>query len=86
MRHEIFTFSLQFSATLINVAQNWQTFYDNQAHKANLPTCPKWANAVRQLLGNQIDRSTAIDFHVSQTPVSSPQGRFDGLTHQIETR
>ena len=26
--------------------------------------CPKWANALRQLLGNQIDRGTAIDIHV----------------------
>jgi len=23
-------------------------FYDNQAHEVNLPTCPKWANALRQ--------------------------------------
>ena len=30
-------------------------------------TCSKWANALRQLLGNQIDRGTAIDFHVSVT-------------------
>jgi len=29
--------------------------------------CPKWANALRQLLGNQIDRGAAIDFHVSHT-------------------
>jgi len=31
------------------------------------PTCPKWANALRQLLGNQSDCGTAIDFHVSHT-------------------
>jgi len=30
-------FSLQFSATLINLAQNGQFFYANQAHKVNLP-------------------------------------------------
>jgi len=30
-------------------------------------TCRKWANALRQLLGNQIDRGTAIDFHVAHT-------------------
>jgi len=64
LRHEIFLFSLQFSATLINLAQNGQIFYENQAHKV---TCPKWANALRQLLDNQIDRGTVIDFHVSRT-------------------
>jgi len=39
--HEIFRFSLQFSATLINLAQNGQIFYDNQAHKVNLPRMGK---------------------------------------------
>jgi len=29
--------------------------------------CPKWANTLQQLLGNQFDRSTVIDFHVSHT-------------------
>jgi len=58
VRHEIFLFSLQFSATLINLAQNGQIFYENSAHKVNFP---KWANALRQLLGNQLDRGTAID-------------------------
>jgi len=29
--------------------------------------CPKWVNALRRLLGNQIDRGTAVDFHVSHT-------------------
>jgi len=37
LRHEIFLFSLQFSATLINLAQNGQILYENQAHKVNLP-------------------------------------------------
>jgi len=37
LRHEIFLFSLQLSATLINLAQNGQIFYDNQAHKVKLP-------------------------------------------------
>jgi len=55
---------LQFSATLINLAQNGQFFHENQAHKVNLP---KWANTLRQFLGNQIDRGIAIDFHVSHT-------------------
>jgi len=32
LRHEIFLFSLQFSATLINLAQIGQIFYENQAH------------------------------------------------------
>jgi len=31
--------------------------------------CPKWANALRQLLCNQIDRGTAIYFYVSHTPI-----------------
>jgi len=37
LRHEIFLFSLQFSATSINLPQNGQIFYENQAHKVNLP-------------------------------------------------
>jgi len=37
LRHEIFLFSLQFSATLINLAQYGQTSYENQAHRVNLP-------------------------------------------------
>jgi len=32
---------LQFSATLINLAQNGQIFYQNQAHKVNLPKMSK---------------------------------------------
>jgi len=32
---------LQFSATLINLTQNGQIFYDNQAHKVNLPKMGK---------------------------------------------
>jgi len=41
LRHEIFLFSLQLSATLINLAQNGQIFYDNQAHKVKLPKMGK---------------------------------------------
>jgi len=41
LRHEIFLFSLQFSATLINIARNGQFFYHNQAHKVNLPKMGK---------------------------------------------
>jgi len=41
LRHEIFLFSLQFSATSINLAQNGQIFYENQAHKVNLPKMGK---------------------------------------------
>jgi len=37
----MFLFSLQFSATLINLAQNAQNFYENQAHKVNLPKMGK---------------------------------------------
>jgi len=43
-------------------------------------TCPKWANALRQLLGNQIDRGTAIDFHVSHTASPVATGEFGGLS------
>jgi len=64
LKHGIFLFSLQFAATLINLAQNGQIFFENQAHKVNLPKMGKY---LRQLLGNQIDRGTAIDFHVSHT-------------------
>jgi len=41
LRHEILLFSLQFSATLINLAQNGQFFYENQAHMINLPKMGK---------------------------------------------
>jgi len=41
LRHEILLFSLQFSATLINLAQNGQMFYENQAYKVNLPKMGK---------------------------------------------
>jgi len=41
LRHEIFLFLLQFSATLINLAQNGQIFHENPAHKANLPKMGK---------------------------------------------
>jgi len=39
--HEIFLFSLRFSATLVNLAQNGQIFYEDQAHKVNLPKMGK---------------------------------------------
>jgi len=38
--------------------------------------CPKWANALRQLLGSQVDRGTAIDFHVSHTASPVATGVF----------
>jgi len=37
----VFLFSLQFSTTLINLTQNGQFFYENQAHKVNLPKMGK---------------------------------------------
>jgi len=55
---------LQFSATLIKLAQNGQIFYENQAHKVNFPKMGKYFTTI---VGNQIDRGTAIDFHVSHT-------------------
>jgi len=41
LRHESFLFSLQFSATSINLAQTGQIFYENLAHKVNLPKMGK---------------------------------------------
>jgi len=41
LKHEICLFSLQFSATTINLAQNGQMFYENQAHKVNMPKMGK---------------------------------------------
>jgi len=41
LRHEILLFSLQFSATLINLAQNGQFFYENQACDVNWPKMGK---------------------------------------------
>jgi len=38
---KIFLISLQFSATLINLAQNGQIFYENLAHEVNLPKVGK---------------------------------------------
>jgi len=55
---------MQFSATLINLAQNGQIFTKIRHIRW---TCPNWANALRQLLGNQIDCGTAIGFYVSRT-------------------
>jgi len=60
-----------------------------QQHKSTLPkmgkffkkiwhirwTCPKWAN-VLQVLGNQIDRGTVIDFHVSNTASTVATGKI----------
>ena len=48
-------------------------------------SCPKWANALRQLLGNQIDRGTAIDFHVSHTasPVATGGIRWAEATQTM---
>jgi len=42
--------------------------------------CPKWANALRKLLGNQIDRGIAIDFHVSHTASPVATGGFGELS------
>jgi len=41
LRHEVCRSSLQFLAILINLAQNGQIFYENQAHKVNLPKVGK---------------------------------------------
>jgi len=46
LRLEIFLILLQSSATVIRLDQNGQTFYDNQAHKANLPKMGKCLAAV----------------------------------------
>jgi len=46
LRHEILLFSLQLSATLINHAQNGQIFYENQAHKVNLPKMGKCSTTI----------------------------------------
>jgi len=46
LRHKIFLVSLQFSATLINLAQNGQIFYENQAHKVNLPKMGKYFTTI----------------------------------------
>jgi len=48
LRHEIFLFSLQYSVTLINLAQNGQSFYENQAHKVNLSKMGKCFTIVGQ--------------------------------------
>jgi len=59
-----FYFHCNFQPHVINLAQNGQIIYENQAHNVNLP---KMENTLQQLLGNQIDHGTAIDFHVSHT-------------------
>jgi len=46
LRHEIFLFSLQFSATVINLDQNGQIFYENQAHTVNLPKMGKYFTTI----------------------------------------
>jgi len=46
LRHEIFLYSLLFSATLISLAQNGQIFYENQAHKVNLPKMGKYFTTI----------------------------------------
>jgi len=68
LRHEILIFSLQISATF-NLAERGN-FFTKIRHIRQ--TCPKW-DALRQLLGNQIDRANAIDFHVSHmaSPVAT---------------
>jgi len=37
---------LQFSATLINLIQNGQNLYENQAHKVNLPKMGKFFTTI----------------------------------------
>jgi len=37
---------LQFSATLINLAQNGQIYSENQAHKVNLPKMGKYFSTI----------------------------------------
>jgi len=46
LRHEIFLFSLQFLTTLINLAQNGQIVYENQAYKVNLPKMGKYFTTI----------------------------------------
>jgi len=48
LKHEFFLFSLQFSGTLIHLAQNRQIFNENQAHKVNLPKMGKCFTIVGQ--------------------------------------
>jgi len=60
----MFLFSLQFSATLINLSQNGQFFYENQAPKVNLHKMVKYFTTI---VGQSDDCGTAIDFHVSHT-------------------
>ena len=45
---KFFIFSLQCPATLVNLAQNGQSFYNNQAHKVNLLKMGKCFKIVRQ--------------------------------------
>jgi len=45
----------------------------------NLPGRGLGSLASRHLLGNQFDRGTAIDFHVSHTASYVATGRFGGL-------
>jgi len=46
LRDDLFLFSLQFSATLINLAQNGQIFYKSQACKVNLPKMGKYFTTI----------------------------------------
>jgi len=39
-------------------------FYDDHAHKVNVPKLGKWFTTI---LDNQFDPGTAISFHVSHT-------------------
>jgi len=73
LRHEIFLFSLQFSATFINLAQYGQSSSENQAHKVNFPQMGK---CLGQLLGNKIDRALVLTFMSHIRPVPSPQGDY----------
>jgi len=46
-------------------------------------TCPKWENALRQLLDHQVDRGTGIDFHVSHTASPVATGGYVGLSPPV---
>jgi len=71
LRHEILSFSLQFSAKIINLAQNRQLFYDNQAHKVNLP---KMGKCFATIVGQSNWSALLLTFMSHIRPIPSPQG------------
>jgi len=62
---------LQFSPTLINLAQNGQFFFENQAHKVNLPKMGK-CFATRWAI--RLIAALLLTFMSQIRPVPSPQG------------